>query len=669
VDVDEVLVALEHAGGTAAVCWSDGWLMLTRALGTYGACGIEGGRPAHVGLEEGRAVQGGLLPEGAVAARATDRAGDTVDARVGGGAWIVVLDADDAAVCFADVAGAIVRPPVPAGWAREPVPDADEACPACGASSWEQITANDESRGMSGHSEDDMSPTPFVACTRCGHEICGGAWFGVALEGDEGVDPAEMERWIARAEAAHREEARGMLARARFDIHIPEGLVCTVDGWGGDSDATESISVIHGRPGEGSWLSLETERDPGGGDPQEHDVLTRLSRLMGDQNPGWPADRSQAALTVWLDEQRRTQAKAVGSVACARGDLRVDGVAQPFLVARAGERWVAVRRHGRVTLTVTAVGISMDAVHLRALAEPAAFVDLEQPLAASAYRPVRVQRSSSDPSLVADLAAAGPLADIAGDLAALARPCLRAQQLTGVPGLGASKLGGAPDLPADVEWPMHVRPDGRAEPMRFVAQFALAGLDPAIWPGPHEGLLTVFHHPPEEEADLETARVLHLPAGSTLAPRAWPTGLDEAPVWESESPIDLVPELALPHMAAGPAHALEPFGFDWEQPRAELADAYHELLEALLDEQHIDAGPARILGWPWFVHDDVMAELVLDHRGFEGRDDDDGLAAEAAGWISLLSFWDGDTVATTIGLPAPDLAAGRFDRVRAGSQI
>jgi hypothetical protein len=82
------------------------------------------------------------------------------------------------------------------------------------------------------------------------------------------------------------------------------------------------------------------------------------------------------------------------------------------------------------------------------------------------------------------------------------------------------------------------------------------------------------------------------------------------------------------------------------------------LLEALDDAQPPEDGEpvgARMLGWPWFVQDDVLAELAGDDLGWED-------------YASLLSIWLQESVVTAIVLPVADLAAGRFDRVRASSQ-
>jgi hypothetical protein len=253
--------------------------------------------------------------------------------------------------------------------------------------------------------------------------------------------------------------------------------------------------------------------------------------------------------------------------------------------------------------------------------------------------------------LISELTRGGPLADLADQLASLTRSGLRLEAVEGPPSIGDNKVGGAPDVPVDMPWPSHTWRDGNHSALRFVAQLRLGDLDPQVWPGPSTGLLSIFHGFPEGE-DREAVCVVHIPNGAELRRRRGP---DEP---AEEVRVRLVPVLTLPHFGVGPARALARFDLDWNEPRQEQSDDYLELLEALDDAQPIEDGElvgARVLGWPWFVQDDVLAELADDHLGWED-------------YASLLSIWLQETAVTAIVLPAADLAAGRFDRVRANSQ-
>jgi hypothetical protein len=72
VDDYEVLVSLEHDDGTAGVArGGDGSLSLSGYLGR-GGTGLSDYRPVTVGLSGDRVVQGGPLPDGAVAVEIID---------------------------------------------------------------------------------------------------------------------------------------------------------------------------------------------------------------------------------------------------------------------------------------------------------------------------------------------------------------------------------------------------------------------------------------------------------------------------------------------------------------------------------------------------------------------------------------------------------------------
>jgi uncharacterized protein YwqG len=95
---------------------------------------------------------------------------------------------------------------------------------------------------------------------------------------------------------------------------------------------------------------------------------------------------------------------------------------------------------------------------------------------------------------VARFARDGGLDDIAEELEALATAGLRLVYLDGHAAVGASKLGGLPDLPEDVAWPHAKWPGHEDEAMTFFGQVALCDLDASVWPGPREGLVSFFCH-------------------------------------------------------------------------------------------------------------------------------------------------------------------------------
>jgi Domain of unknown function (DUF1963) len=280
---------------------------------------------------------------------------------------------------------------------------------------------------------------------------------------------------------------------------------------------------------------------------------------------------------------------------------------------------------------------------------------------------------------VADLARDLGLADVAADLAALARPSLRLLDEPGLPEppVGATRLGGLPGLPADVAWPHPPWPGGEREAMTFFGQVALADLDPDVWPGPRTGLLSFFCHQHRDYWGVDeasSARVLHLPDGATLEPRLPPDTLGDERLLDDVAVV-VRRDLTIPDSSAT---AMRPFGFSWGQPRHGDQEVYWALQRRLRDCQGVEDWRAehRLLGWPRLEQDDF--DVSLASMGFEAEGIDYGtedMVAQAPHWRLLLqvdssglgtSFGDGGRL--YFGILADDLAAGRFHRVQAISQ-
>ena len=164
-----------------------------------------GSARAAEGVSDGRFAFSGRLPRGATRAFAVLPSGEEVEAACADGEFRVICEVVDPhrpPVRFEDDSGAIVRRQRPAEWPREPVDDATEPCPACGALAWDVITAPGDEGGS------------IVACRRCGHEEDVGAW--VAFAGDEApLDEAGLER----LEALRREQLAAAERRVPFPVY------------------------------------------------------------------------------------------------------------------------------------------------------------------------------------------------------------------------------------------------------------------------------------------------------------------------------------------------------------------------------------------------------------------------------------------------------------------
>src|SRR3954454_11813106 len=125
----DVLVAVDHAAGTAAIIRdTDGALWLSERVGE-GATALRGYQPVAEPLTAETMVQGGRLPSSAAGVEVVDDAGRRWAAATGGGAW---LGGGEQPIDFGlalpmrylDDAAETVARPMPLQWLRTPVDDA-----------------------------------------------------------------------------------------------------------------------------------------------------------------------------------------------------------------------------------------------------------------------------------------------------------------------------------------------------------------------------------------------------------------------------------------------------------------------------------------------------------------------------------------------------------------
>ena len=220
-----------------------------------------------------------------------------------------------------------------------------------------------------------------------------------------------------------------------------------------------------------------------------------------------------------------------------------------------------------------------------------------------------------DAALHASLAESDLSHSLRGELAALARPAARLLSEPGAPtGLGQSRFGGHPDLPTDVEWPLH---PGTGAPHPFLAQIDLAAVvgltDQDL---PETGHLLFFYDSVEQPwgyrlADREGFRLLHVPDGD-LAPQEGPDSLPP-------HRLTAAPGVSVPSESSQ--------ALDW----SEEDDAYLDWSDSTPDptENH------QLGGWPTVIQeDDMEAKASVLTRGEEYRH---GMEAEGD-WVLLAQF-------------------------------
>lgn len=334
-----ILVSLPYDGGIAEVYRDD--------EGTWLGGTLLDQRPAREGIGGGRWAVGGLLPPGASSAIVEGE-----QAATGGGAWLALIDApgmfDEPAVRFEAADGTIVRPELPADWAREPVADADEPCPACGGAKWERVTPTDDSRGTQGPPGAER-PVPVIVCVRCGHEVSEGVWFAPVGE-DPGV-PVEN----------YQPPERPTIDGLGFPVYALAGADAQMTGHGWDAAGVHSVTMSC----DGVQIETEALRHAYF-DAREASARVLMTLLHNADPPRWGSG-SPAAMALRLRARDRAVVTRVARSESFTLDLPVDGEPVRFEGLRCQDGWAAVGRTEEVQITIGAHQITPEAVALRRL--------------------------------------------------------------------------------------------------------------------------------------------------------------------------------------------------------------------------------------------------------------------------------------------------------------
>ncbi|MBF9219816.1 YwqG family protein [Hymenobacter ruricola] len=172
--------------------------------------------------------------------------------------------------------------------------------------------------------------------------------------------------------------------------------------------------------------------------------------------------------------------------------------------------------------------------------------------------------------------------------------------------VGASRLGGVPDLPAAAEWPAW---EGR--PLSFLAQLNLAELAafPAAAALPAAGWLSFFYDAQEQPwgfrpADRGRAAVLYHDATAMLAPRPLPAGLSmDAYTAFPVAPLTFAAEMTLP----------DPWEDDFNISEDEVTEDQRQAFWRLM-HRHGD-GTSRLFGTPDAIQGPIRQQCALVSRG------------------------------------------------------
>ncbi len=381
-------VLVELHGGEGIVRRDDGEIVLTHDVTLDWGQPLQPWdryQPIRIGLSDDRMLFGGLLPPGAVSVEAVEATGVRKAAAVGGGTYAVIFEDrehGEPALGYRDAAGAFVHRPMPAEYRHQPVPDAEEPCPVCGAVQYEEYFPTEDWRGGSGRKgSDSFVPSPIVVCRVCGHqEQAGGIMrFGQPDSADEDAAAREARMARIRAEqAVQRWYANKMtLMGVTFPIYAGEGWPAWINGSGSRGDDLTHLRIAHAQTlPDPVFVALPRIEVTTSIDPHQRGELAVArgafaSGIEADANRRPTDGLSDAALTLWFRAARRRRVAGSHEAPLSEAEIMIDGVREPFvMVGTSNARWVAVRRHHDVTITIAAREIDPASLIIEPIADP-----------------------------------------------------------------------------------------------------------------------------------------------------------------------------------------------------------------------------------------------------------------------------------------------------------
>ena len=383
-------VLIKLPGGGGVVRRDDGQIVITHDVTNDRGQPLRGGddyRPVQTWLDETRSVVAGLLPPDATSAEVIDDRGIRVTARVGNGVYAAIVeqpnDGPEPVVCCRDQSGTPTPRPLPADWTRTKVTDAQEPCPACGAIDYDEVLPTDESRGgRGGHGHDGpLEPCMIVVCRRCGHEEGAGSSlmrFSSPDDEDETTRAARVARQRAEARVQKWYSDTMTLRGVTFPIYAAEDRPATISGSGSSGDDLTELTIGHYAPESDDPFAVTdlrvTTAAPEHQWPELHLARRALEMWVhDDHNRPDPDGLSDAATKLWFAARRRARHAAALGATPSEQLITIDGCPQPFLaLSTTTGRWVAVRRHDNLTITIAAHNLDPATLTLEPIPDPAA---------------------------------------------------------------------------------------------------------------------------------------------------------------------------------------------------------------------------------------------------------------------------------------------------------
>jgi hypothetical protein len=385
-------VLIELSGGEGIVRRDDGEIVLTHDVTLdWGQVlqPFDAYQPIRVGLSDDRMLFGGLLPPGAVSVEAVEATGVRKAAAVGGGTYAVIFEDGehgDPALGYRDAAGAFVHRPMPAEYPHRPVPDAEEPCPICGAVAYDEYFPTEDWRAGSGtKGTDTFVPSPLVVCRVCGHQEQAGGITRFGRPDDDDEDPAVREARMARIRAERAVQRwyanKITLMAVTFPIYAAEGWPARITGSGSRGDDLTRLVIGHAETLPDSIfmrtprIEITTSIDcyQPGKLTVARDAFASGIEADADTDRRPIGGLSDAAATLRFRAARRRRVAGSHGAPVSETKIMIDGEREPFLTVGAlNARWVAVRRHHDLTITIEAREIDPASLVIEPIADPSA---------------------------------------------------------------------------------------------------------------------------------------------------------------------------------------------------------------------------------------------------------------------------------------------------------
>ncbi len=271
---------------------------------------------------------------------------------------------------------------MPVEWTRTRVKDAQEPCPACGEIDYDEVVPVDGSRGGSGgHGHDGpLEPNRVVVCRRCGHEEGGGLIrFASPEDEDEPTRIARIRRQRAEERIRKYHADAVTLLDITFRIYAAEGWEASVVGSRTGRDDLTEITIGHYAERNDdpfAFPDLTVRTALNGRHDNTGDIGRQaLESLVPDDDHTRPSPEglSEAAIKLWFASRERHRRAAARQADRSEREFSIDGELRVFVMLRtATGRWVAVRHHEGLTITIAARNLDPGTVTLEPILDPAA---------------------------------------------------------------------------------------------------------------------------------------------------------------------------------------------------------------------------------------------------------------------------------------------------------